>query len=182
MVHINLYPIPSKQFLPYAVHLAPEMAKRIAVGDENAFYAVTSNCHGSISQGSAFPFFATSRFRLSGVRPSGIHFHGNPPVEQTVGPSKRQKNGEIFVKRWPHHKARGSSAREICDLEKAKIQFASENRVRRVRGRGREGRKKHFERATHRLGTRNSDDAPADARLLNFFSTPNAMQLRRCAM
>lgn len=61
--------------------------------------------------------------------------------------------------------------REICNArsEKTEIQFTPESRVRRVPGR--EGRKKTFERA-YRLGTRNSGDALADARLLNFFQLP----------
>ena len=89
---------------------------------------------------------------------------------------KGKRTKRFSVKCFLFHKTQGS-LRGICNLEEIEIRFTP--RVRRILG---EGWEKIFGRATYRLGMQNSGDTSAEARLLNFFSTPNAMQLQQCTM
>lgn len=131
------------------------MAERIVFGDENAFHAVTPNSYGS-----AFSRISITVLRcvVSGCQKFVLRTstHSNPPVVHTGSARAKGRRAEkfSFIDAWFTEFATPRKQKFYSHWKKEFVTFQGE---------------KTAERSAE---TRNSSDAPVDARLLHFFQLP----------
>lgn len=129
------------------------MAERIVFGDENAFHAVTPNSYGSVFSRISITVL---RCVVSGCQEFVLRTstHSNPPVVHTGSARAKGRRAEkfSFIDAWFTEFATPRKQKFYSHWKKEFVTFQ---------------REKTAERSAE---TRNSSDAPVDARLLNFFN------------